>query len=225
MRRWFRRRAGEDERAPSSSSSAVAMVAMIGATALAVDVGQVTNNNRSLQAMADVIAMDAGRAVTGGTAASLSGASGAVVTAAQASATRNNLPLAKLTVDLGTLSGSTFTLIATPLLNGVVQTVTSTSVPTAVRVTASGTVNFAFQRGAKTTNRSATAVRQNHGRVLHRLLAGQHPGRRRRHPQRRVRRRLPPQRRQLQRAWSTPTSRCSRSGSTCPSRRCRRPSC
>lgn len=157
--RWFRNRAGE-ERGAVLVVTAVAMVAMIGATALAVDVGQVTNNNRTLQAKADVIAMDAGRAVSGGTAASLSGASGAVVTAVQGSATRNDIPFAKLTVDLGTLSGTTFTLIATPVLNGAIQTVTSTSVPSAVRVTASGTVNFAFQKGSNTTNRAATAVRQ-----------------------------------------------------------------
>lgn len=157
--RWFRNRAGEEKGAVLVLVS-VAMVALIGATALAVDVGQVTNNNRSLQAKADVIAMDAARAVSGATAASLSGATGAVVTAAQSSATRNNLPATRLTVELGTLSGSTFTVIATPILNGVVQAVASTAVPSAVRVTASGTVNFAFQPGTKTTNRSAVAVRE-----------------------------------------------------------------
>lgn len=157
--RWFRNRAGEQRGAVLVVVS-IAMVAMIGATALAVDVGQVTNNNRSLQAKADVIAMDAARAISGASAASLSGPTGAVVTAAQASATRNKLPLAQLTVDLGTFSGSTFTAMATPILNGVVQTVTSASVPTAVRVAASGTVNFAFQPGSKTTNRSAVAVRE-----------------------------------------------------------------
>jgi uncharacterized membrane protein len=159
MNRWFRNRAGEQKGAVLVVVS-VAMVAMIGATALAVDVGRVTVNNRTLQAQADAIALDTARAISGGTAASLSGASGAVVTASLASATRNSLPSTKLTVDLGTLSGSTFTSVATPLLNGVVQTVTSTAIPAAVRVTASGTVNFAFQRGAKTTSRSAIATRE-----------------------------------------------------------------
>lgn len=157
--RWFRSRAGEQKGAVLVVTS-VAMVAMIGATALAVDIGRVTNNNRTLQAAADVIALDAARTLSGGTAASLSGASGAVVTGVQASATRNDIPFSKLTVDLGTLSGTTFTLIATPVVNGAIQTVTSMSVPTAVRVTAFGTVDFAFQRGAKTTNRAATATRQ-----------------------------------------------------------------
>jgi hypothetical protein len=46
--RWFRNRVGE-QRGAVLVLTAVAMVAMIGATALAVDVGQVANNNRSLQ--------------------------------------------------------------------------------------------------------------------------------------------------------------------------------
>jgi uncharacterized membrane protein len=157
--RWFRNRTG-DEKGAVLVVVSFAMVVMIGATALAVDVGRVTVNNRTLQASADVIAMDAGRALSGGTAASLSGSTGAIVTAVQASATRNNVPFAKLTVDLGTISGTTFTSIAKPVINGAIQTVTATAVPNAVRVTAAGTVNFAFQRGAKDTNRSATATFQ-----------------------------------------------------------------
>lgn len=160
--RWWRHRAGEQRGAVLAVVS-IAVVAMIGAAALAVDVGQVTNNNRTLQAKADVIALDAGRALAGGTAASLSGATGAVVIAAQNSAARNDAPFSALTIELGSLSGSTFTVIATPVVNGAIQTVTSMSVPTAVRVAASGTVEFAFQKGSKTTTRSATAVRQSSG--------------------------------------------------------------
>jgi uncharacterized membrane protein len=157
--RWFRHRAGEEKGAVLVVVS-IAMVAMIGATALAVDVGRVTTNNRSLQASADVIALDAGRALTGATAAALSGATGAMTVAVQNSATRNNVPFSQLTVVLGNLSGSTFTAIATSISNGVVQAVASTAVPKAVKVTVNGTVNFAFQRGAKNTNRSATAVQE-----------------------------------------------------------------
>src|SRR5437763_7406353 len=143
------------------------MVAMIGATALAVDIGRVTVNNRNLQAAADVIALDAARSLSGQTAAQLSGASGAVVVAVQNSATRNNVPFSKLTVELGTMSGTTFTTIATPVVNGATQTVTSTSVPKAVRVTAGGTVNFLFDmskpHGSKTTSRPAIATMDNYG--------------------------------------------------------------
>ena len=165
-RRHFQRRAGEEAGAVLVVVC-VAMVAMIGATALAVDVGRVTVNNRNLQAQADVLAMDAGRVLSGQTAAQLSGATGAVVVAVQNSATRNNVPFSKLTVDLGTFSGSTFTTIATPVLNGAIQTVVSTSVPKAVRVTAGGTVNFLFDmsspHGSKSTVRSAISTMDTSG--------------------------------------------------------------
>ncbi len=165
-RRHFQRRAGEEAGAVLVIVC-VAMVAMIGATGLAIDVGRVTVNNRNLQAQADVIAMDAGRALSGQTAAQLSGTSGAVVVAVRNSATRNSVSFSKLTVDLGTLSGSTFTTIATPVLNGAVQTVTSPSVPKAVRVTAGGTVDFLFDmgspHGSKSTTRSAIAAMDSYG--------------------------------------------------------------
>jgi uncharacterized membrane protein len=133
------------------------MVVMIGATALAVDIGQLTNTNRNLQAGADAIALDAARAVNGETAAALSGASGPVTVAVQGSATRNSVTFSALTVDLGTTSGSTFTPIATPIQNGVIQTVTSTAIPTAVRVTASGRTDFAFRPGDSASSRKAVA--------------------------------------------------------------------
>jgi uncharacterized membrane protein len=164
--RHFHRRAGEQAGAVLVMVC-VAMVAMIGATALAVDIGRVANNNRTLQAQADEIALDTARALNGQTAAQLSGAAGAVVVGAQNSATRNSVPFSKLTVDVGTLSGTTFTTIATPILNGAVQTVSSTSVPKAVRVTAGGTVNFLFDmskpHGSKSSTRTATATMDNYG--------------------------------------------------------------
>jgi uncharacterized membrane protein len=100
MKNWYRRRAA-DERGAVLAVVALAMTAMIGATALAVDIGQLTNNNRTLQARADVIALDAARTLGGQTSAVLSGATGATVVAVQASATRNSVPFTSLTVDLG----------------------------------------------------------------------------------------------------------------------------
>jgi uncharacterized membrane protein len=135
------------------------MVVLIGSTALAVDIGQLTNSNRNMQTVADVIALDTARAVTGSlTAAQLSGATGAVTTEALAAATRNNLPAAQLTVELGTFA-TTFTSQATVIADGVVQTVASTALPTAVRITAKDSVKFAFRQGAQTTSRSAVAKR------------------------------------------------------------------
>lgn len=161
MRTWYRRVAigrGDPERGAVLLVVSIAMVVMIGMTALAIDIGQLTNTNRTLQARADTIALDAARAVNGSqTAAALSGASGAVTLAVQGSATRNNLPFSALTVELGTTSGSTFTTIGTPVVDGAIQTVTSTGVPTAVRVTAKGTTDFAFAPGGQTTNRKAVA--------------------------------------------------------------------
>ncbi len=165
MFRWCRRR--DDEAGAVLVVVCIAMVAMIGATGLAIDVGRVTVNNRTLQAGADVIALDAGRALNGQTAAQLSGSSGAVVLAVQSSATRNKVPFANLTVDLGTMTGTTFTTIATPVINGAIQTVTSATVPKAVRVSAGGSVAFLFDMASphtvKQTTRSAIASMDNYG--------------------------------------------------------------
>lgn len=157
MKAWYRRRAA-DERGAVLAVTALAMTALIGATALAVDIGQLTNENRTLQARADVIALDAARTLGGQTSAVLSGPTGATVLTVQASATRNGVPFTSLTVDLGNWNGTTFTAVATPVIDGVIQTVTNTSVPKAVRITAKGTVDFAFTRGEQTTNRKAVAV-------------------------------------------------------------------
>ena len=159
MKDWYRRRAA-DERGAVLVVVALAMTAMIGATALAVDIGQLTNNNRTLQARADVIALDAARTLGGQTSAVLSGATGATVLAVQASAARNSVPFTSLTVDLGNWSGPTFTTVATPVIDGVIQTVTDTSVPKALRITAKGTVDFAFRQGVQTTNRKAVAIQE-----------------------------------------------------------------
>ncbi len=146
------RRRSHDESGAVLVFVAIAMVVMIGSTALAVDIGQLTNNNRSLQAVADVIALDAARAMNGETVSQLSAPTGAVTVAAQASASRNNFPYATLTVDLGTATGGNFVRQD--------PAVTPNAVPTAARVTAAATVNFAFAHGSRTTNRSATAVQQ-----------------------------------------------------------------
>jgi uncharacterized membrane protein len=159
MRGWYRRRAA-DEHGAVLAVTAIAMTALIGATALAVDIGQLTNNNRTLQARADVIALDAARTLGGQTAAVLSGPTGATVVAVQASATRNSVPFTSLTVELGNMNGTTFTAIATSVLDGVIQTVNSGSVPKAVRITANGTVDFAFRQGSQTTSRKAVAVQE-----------------------------------------------------------------
>ena len=76
MKPWGRRTGagnGEGERGAVLVFVSVAMVAMIGSAALAVDIGQQTASNRRLQAVADAIALDTARAVGGQTVSQLSG--------------------------------------------------------------------------------------------------------------------------------------------------------
>jgi len=68
------------------------------------------------------------------------------------------VPFTSLSVELGNWSASTFTLLATPVVDGVIQTVTNTSIPKAVRITAKGSVQFAFRPGTGSSNRKAVAV-------------------------------------------------------------------
>jgi uncharacterized membrane protein len=159
MKDLFRRRAA-DERGTVLVLVSIAMTALIGFTALAVDIGQLTNNNRTLQARADVISLYAARTLGGQTAAVLSGPTGATVLAVQASATRNGVPFTSVTVELGNMSGTNFTAIATSVLDGVIQAVNSGSVPKAVRITAKGAVDFAFRPGGHSGSRSAVAVQE-----------------------------------------------------------------
>ncbi len=129
---------------------ALSMVVLIGSTALAVDIGQVTNSNRNLQTIADVVALDTARAVTGSNTATQLAA--AVATDAIAAAARNNLTQPQLTVEVGTFSSTNaFTSQATVIEDGVVKVVTSTGVPTAVRVTAEDSVKFAFRQSSGAT--------------------------------------------------------------------------
>lgn len=161
MHRWLRR--SRDERGAVLVFVAIASTVMIGSAALAVDIGQETLNNRKLQTVADVIVLDAARAAGGQTVSQLSGASGAVTLAAQGSATRNGFPQNKLTVELGTKTGAgSFTSLSYVIQNGAVTSpvTNGASVPNAARVTASGSVKFAFNPGTGNSNRSAVAVQE-----------------------------------------------------------------
>jgi uncharacterized membrane protein len=136
------------------------MVILVGSTALAVDIGQLTNSNRTLQTAADVIALDTAREITGTQTAAQVAA--AVASTGIASAARNKLLQTQLTVEVGTFT-TTFTSQATVIADGVVQTVTSTAVPNATRVTAKDTVKFAFRTGSGATSRSAVATKPQPG--------------------------------------------------------------
>jgi uncharacterized membrane protein len=147
--KWLRARRDE-ERGAVLVLVAVSMVVLIGSTALAVDIGQLTNTNRDLQAVADSVAMDASRAINGTSVGTLLAPTGAVTVAAQESAARNDFPYAQLEVQLGTKD-----LVAnTPF----VQLTNAAAIPNAVRVIARDTLDYAFTPGTKALSRPAVGV-------------------------------------------------------------------
>ena len=148
MARWIGR-VRNDERGAVLVFVAIAMTVLIGSTALAVDIGQMTTENRNLQAVADSVALDAARVMNGQTVSQLSAAGGTFLTALSASAARNNFATADLTTEFGTLSP------------GWVAKTNATDVPTAVRITARGTTKFAFRPGSSVSTRTATALMEN----------------------------------------------------------------
>lgn len=113
------------------------MAVLVGSTALAIDIGRLADRNRDLQAVADVIALDAVRALDNGLEA--------VEDAVEESAGRNDFPSAQLTVELGSKDGEN-------------AFVAGGSPTNAVRVTARDTVNFSFRPGTRDTSRRAVAV-------------------------------------------------------------------
>lgn len=137
-----------DERGALIILVSISMVVVIASAALAVDIGRVTNNNRDLQDVADVVALDSARALNGTTVGVLSAPTGAVTIAAQNSAARNNFPFNQLQVQLGTkVANAPF-----------VQMTNAGDVPNAVRIIASGNIAYAFRPGNKTTSRRAVAT-------------------------------------------------------------------
>ncbi|HYT39142.1 MAG TPA: hypothetical protein VEN99_06505, partial [Acidimicrobiia bacterium] len=137
MNRWLRR--SQDERGTVLVVVAIAMTALIGSTALTVDIGRVAVLNRHLEATADVVALDTTRAIdTQQTVSQLLAVSpdGDVTKAAKASAERNNVAFSDLTVALGTMDGDQF------------QPGGANDYPDTVQVIASGQVKFAFAPGS-----------------------------------------------------------------------------
>jgi uncharacterized membrane protein len=141
----------QDERGAVLVFVALAMVVLIGSTALAVDIGQLTNKNRDLQAVADAISLDAARAIDGSNVGVLLAQTGPVTLAAQDSARRNGeFPFDLLDIELGSITGTDPFVPATD----------PAAIPNAVRVTANDTVDFSFAPGERSTDRQASAVRE-----------------------------------------------------------------
>lgn len=119
-------------------------------TSFAVDLGRQRSSRRTMQARADVIALDLVRLADGRTEVEIVAGDAthpAAETALQESAARNDIERAKVTsVDWGTFA------------NGVFNT-SSLPVPNAVKITTRETTKYFFQPGSGDAERSAVATR------------------------------------------------------------------
>lgn len=139
-----------DERGAVALFAALVMATLVLAAAVGVDLGMQRVVRRDMQSAADTIAFDMARQLDGRTASAIL-ASGTWATAKTQTVDRNAGTTlgADPTVDveLGTVDPS-FTF----------SPATGATVPTAVRVTAASSVDFAFTSGAGGASRSAVAV-------------------------------------------------------------------
>jgi uncharacterized membrane protein len=122
----------------------IAVILLVGA--FTVDLGRAMLLRRDLQQVADVVALDASKFLTGGTATEQLAT---IRNAAARSATRNHWTLEPTDVHLVQRSGTTWTRV-----DG------TTAVPDGVEVVARGEVSYNFQPGGTSTTRSAVATRQ-----------------------------------------------------------------
>lgn len=158
-----------------------AMVMVLGAAALSVDIGRLVARNRNLQAVSDTVALDAVTLLDGGDAAQVAGA---VDQEALAAAERNGFTPATLVDNLGhstpeggpdgsvldvvfgvwtppgsaSTTTSTTPTTTTPTGEGAFAPVTDpTVVPNALQVQAGATLGWVFVHGSSTLSRTATA--------------------------------------------------------------------
>jgi uncharacterized membrane protein len=122
----------------------ISVILLVGA--FTVDLGRAMLLRRDLQQVADVVALDASKFLTGGTA---SAQMATVRDAAARSAARNHWTLQTSDVHLVQRSGTTWTRVDD-----------TTAVPDGVEVVARGSVAYNFQPGGTSTSRSAVATRQ-----------------------------------------------------------------
>lgn len=162
-KRVGRRRGAGDERGAVIAIVALSMTMILAATALSFDIGRQIDTTRTMQSVADAVALDTANFLDGQHAADVDPTSptgqtlaGYANSQAGSSAARNSFSPGGsnvLTVSLGTWSpGAGF--VALPGGEGDTGTV-----PTAVHVVAQAKTKFIFGPGAGQSSRSATAVR------------------------------------------------------------------
>jgi uncharacterized membrane protein len=129
---------------------AMLMSVLMGAAAMGVDLGQLRVGRVDMQSLADVVSLDLARQIDGRQTQVIQ-ADPLWAQAREQSVARNHTTYGSaptVTAQLGTFSTTTGTFTAT----------TGATVPTAVRVTASTSVSFAFRNGQGTVVRSAVAM-------------------------------------------------------------------
>ncbi|MDP2775823.1 MAG: pilus assembly protein TadG-related protein, partial [Nocardioides sp.] len=135
-----------DERGAVAVFLGVSISLLVLIAAFAVDLGMQRVVRRDMQALADVVALDLARELDGRTRAQLASAVDATspTSALSLSVARNSTTLGDppvVAAELGAWDGTTFNALADP--------------PTAVKVTASGSVSFAFRPGEGGATRTA----------------------------------------------------------------------
>lgn len=125
---------------------AIALPVLMIMTAFAVDLGRQRSSRRTMQARADIVALDMVRLADGRSEYDILHDPG-YGTYLQGSATRNEVEIGKLVVEYGTWDPTA----------GFIQTL-DTGVPNAVQVVASEATDYFFQSGTGTVTRSAIAT-------------------------------------------------------------------
>lgn len=134
-------------------------------TAFAVDLGQQRADRRSMQAAADVIALDMGRVINSRTLRELDADHTATQVALSASASRNGLTNATVTstsgprvtkLEWGTINASTRAF--QPMLPSGPTDALWDVIPEAVRITTTDTTTYQFRPGSGTVTRQAVAA-------------------------------------------------------------------
>uniref|UniRef100_UPI000AD4CD2E pilus assembly protein TadG-related protein n=1 Tax=Nocardioides jensenii TaxID=1843 RepID=UPI000AD4CD2E len=157
-----------DERGAVVPMVAIMMTVLLGVTAFAVDIGHQRVERRDVQAVADMIALDASRQLDGRTQAVIKATSTWRAGIAQSVARNSNLaPLPTVTVQQqqevarATVAGSPMVVeVVMGVLDesGAFTTTPYPEVPTAVKVTVKSSVDYVFAPGGGTVSRSAVAM-------------------------------------------------------------------
>jgi len=121
-------------------------------TAFAVDLGRQRASRRTMQARADIVALDMVRLADGRTITEIIAGDGTHASEAAAlseSASRNSIPLSQI----GPVEWGTWTAVS-----AFIPTAIGTAIPNAVRITTSETTDYFFQPGSGDVTRQAVAT-------------------------------------------------------------------